>query len=126
MKQMRQAKVRWFDLGIHVEQVAAFIEEATDVIVVDALKASPVGEITVMNLRPMLDSHSAQLRQCHGMSWVDEIALVKSNATITFVGINVSDDGWGEGLSVQAQTALPKVVRRLVELCELRESNSRA
>jgi hydrogenase maturation protease len=118
--------VNWYDLGIHTEQVSTFLKDKSDVLIVDALKGFPVGRVVVMDLDEQLASHRAQIRQCHGLSWLDEIALSKSGATITFIGINVVDDGWGEGLSEEATQAMPEVVRFLVDFCKAKECRTHA
>jgi hydrogenase maturation protease len=111
-----QDRLRYYDLGIHGDQIASYIEGADAAIVVDAMLAPlrEVGQMDVFNTPPQGEMN---LRGTHGLSWFQQLQLAPHTARIVFVGIKVHDDGWGEGLSPTIMEHIPELATKLADVC---------
>jgi len=109
-------RVRYFELGIHGDQIASCLSGASAAIVVDAVLApGSVGTVETIDVSEALIDTS--ICSSHGLSWLQELRFSNLNVPVTFVGIHVMDDGWGEGICKQLIAAKPTIVGKLADIC---------
>lgn len=110
-------RLAYFELGIHGDKITDCLKGARKAIVVDAVSSSTEpGRMTIIECGS-LDNYRANIRASHGFSWFHELALVANKVPITFVGVSVTDDSWGTGLSNVMLAAKGRLSSELAAVC---------
>lgn len=109
-------RLEYYPLGIHGEQIGEFIANKSAAIVVDAvLEPGAVGQVTTIAHLEL--AQAIQLKASHGFSWFQQLALQSVPVPVTFIGINVGDDGWGQGLSPELNRKVQEIVEQVERIC---------
>ncbi|HEY9715692.1 MAG TPA: hydrogenase maturation protease [Chroococcales cyanobacterium] len=113
-----------FDLGSHIEHLAACLKGHHSAVVVDSTQnGSEPGTVSILNLALLLESTSPlRVESCHGLSLADELRLAKREVRLPdrliFFGIEANDVSWSESLTPALQQKLPGLVKHLSSLLE--------